>query len=167
MKLVCQRCRGRGVIETSCSMCHDSTWDHECDDTSEPCPECHGAKVDELHTLDGYQRAAMRSGAASRGDGALSLAGMGLAGEAGEVCDLLKKVVHHGRPLDDAMRAKLIEECGDVLWYLAFAADTLGVSLTDMAEANVAKLARRYPNGFNSADSIARRDEATAQKGGA
>lgn len=62
-------------------------------------------------TLNGYQERAMRTGAASRGEAALSLAGMGLAGEAGEVCDLLKKVVHHGRPLDEAMRAKLVEEC--------------------------------------------------------
>lgn len=106
-----------------------------------------------------FQRDAMRTGAATRGDGALSLAGMGLAGEAGEVCDLAKKVVHHGRPLDDAMRTRLVEEAGDVLWYLAFLADTLGVTMEDMARANVAKLARRYPNGFNTADSIAKRDE--------
>lgn len=40
VRLVCERCRGRRVIETSCSMCNDSTWDHECDDTSNPCPDC-------------------------------------------------------------------------------------------------------------------------------
>lgn len=43
IQLVCGRCRGRRVIETACSMCHDSTWDHECDDTSTPCPDCGGA----------------------------------------------------------------------------------------------------------------------------
>jgi len=36
----CHRCHGKGTIETSCSMCHDSTRDHECDDRDIPCPEC-------------------------------------------------------------------------------------------------------------------------------
>lgn len=39
-RVVCARCHGRKTIETSCSMCGDSTFDHECDDTSVPCPEC-------------------------------------------------------------------------------------------------------------------------------
>lgn len=51
VRLACLRCRGRRVIESSCSMCHDSTWDHECDDTSEPCPECAGAPAASLSVL--------------------------------------------------------------------------------------------------------------------
>jgi NTP pyrophosphatase (non-canonical NTP hydrolase) len=43
------------------------------------------------------------------------LAAMGLAGEAGEVCDLLKKHLLHGKELD---RDELNKELGDVLWYL-------------------------------------------------
>lgn len=39
-RIVCARCRGRRIIETRCSQCGDSTWDHECDDTEEPCPDC-------------------------------------------------------------------------------------------------------------------------------
>lgn len=45
----------------------------------------------------------------------LNLGAMGLAGEAGEVADLLKKVLFHDRELD---RDKLIQELGDVRWYL-------------------------------------------------
>ena len=89
----------------------------------------------------------------------LSLCGLGLTGEAGEVADLIKKIIHHGRPFDDGAQTKLIEELGDVLWYIAFTAKAVGVSLDDVVAANNAKLAKRYPNGFNTADSIARRDE--------
>jgi len=71
--------------------------------------------------------------------------GMGLAGEAGEVCDYLKKVVFHGHPLDPK---KVSEELGDVLWYLANVAEAAGLSLGDIAEQNIAKLRERYPNGF-------------------
>ncbi|MFB5066505.1 MAG: nucleoside triphosphate pyrophosphohydrolase family protein [Candidatus Wallacebacter cryptica] len=71
--------------------------------------------------------------------------GMGLAGEAGEVCDYLKKVVFHGHELD---AQKVEEELGDVLWYLANLADAVGLSLSEIAEKNIAKLRKRYPNGF-------------------
>lgn len=82
--------------------------------------------------------------------------GMGLAGEAGEVCDYLKKVVFHGHDLD---KQKLCEELGDCLWYIATLATTAGLSMEDVAWGNVQKLKRRYPQGFNYEDSIKRIDE--------
>jgi NTP pyrophosphatase (non-canonical NTP hydrolase) len=42
----------------------------------------------------------------------------------------------------------LVSELGDILWYLALAAEALGVSLDQIAKHNVAKLQRRYPDGF-------------------
>lgn len=81
------------------------------------------------------------------------VAALGLAGEAGEVVDLLKKHLGHGHPLD---KAKLEEELGDVLWYVADVATHYGLDLDDVARANIRKLTRRYPNGFNKADSLAR-----------
>lgn len=115
-----------------------------------------------MKTFREFQEQARRTGGAGD-DGPLaprlSLVGLGLTGEAGEVADIIKKVIHHGRAFDDAMRAKLIEELGDVLWYIAHAANVLGVEMDDVVAANNAKLAKRYPNGFNTADSIARRDE--------
>lgn len=73
--------------------------------------------------------------------------GMGLAGESGEVCDYLKKVVFHGHSLD---ADKLADELGDVLWYLANLADAAGFSLDEVADRNIEKLRRRYPDGFAS-----------------
>ena len=75
----------------------------------------------------------------------LSCVGLGLAGEAGEVVDHLKKHLHHGHELD---RDKLVKEAGDVLWYLAALATLLGVDLSEVAQRNVDKLIRRYPQGF-------------------
>lgn len=70
---------------------------------------------------------------------------LGLAGEAGEVCEILKKHHGHGRDLDPtALKAEL----GDVLWYVAAIATSHGLSLTDIAAFNAAKLRRRYPYGF-------------------
>lgn len=81
---------------------------------------------------------------------AISMAAMGLAGEAGEVVDYLKKTLHHGHPLD---REKVKKELGDVLWYVAETASALGLDLDDVATTNVDKLRKRYPEGFSSARS--------------
>ncbi len=79
--------------------------------------------------------------------------GMGLAGEAGEVCDYLKKVVFHGHELD---KEKLAVELGDCLWYIATLANTAGISLEKVAEMNILKLKCRYPEGFSVDRSINR-----------
>lgn len=70
---------------------------------------------------------------------------MGLAGEVGEFTELLKKQVFHGKP---ASMDALVKELGDVLWYLANAAECLGIDLQTIADANIAKLKARYPQGF-------------------
>lgn len=67
---------------------------------------------------------------------------LGLAGEAGEVVELVKKEVGHDHAPDPDRIAK---ELGDVLWYLAGLAEAYGLSLAEIAERNVAKLAARYP----------------------
>jgi NTP pyrophosphatase (non-canonical NTP hydrolase) len=71
---------------------------------------------------------------------------MGLAGEAGEVVDLLKKHLGHGHDLD---KVKLTKELGDVLWYVSAIAQSAGLDLGEIAHANVEKLRKRYPNGFS------------------
>ena len=80
---------------------------------------------------------------------------LGLAGEAGEVADLVKKDLCHGVP---QARELFEKELGDVLYYLAVVAHQRGLRLSDVAAGSVRKLEARYPNGFNTADSIARRD---------
>lgn len=81
---------------------------------------------------------------------------LGLTGEAGEVADMIKKHVGHGHKRADD---KLLLELGDVLWYIAALANVLGFDLEDVAEANVEKLRKRYPNGFSTEASLARVDE--------
>jgi NTP pyrophosphatase (non-canonical NTP hydrolase) len=78
----------------------------------------------------------------------LDHAALGIASEGGELAGAVKAWLHYGRPLD---RRNIIEELGDVLWYVAEGAAALGVTLDDVAAANVRKLAARYPGAFDEA----------------
>lgn len=70
---------------------------------------------------------------------------LGLAGEAGEVANIVKKIQRdHGGVITDETRAKLKDELGDVLWYISACADELGLTLEEIAEFNVGKLAKRH-----------------------
>ena len=75
---------------------------------------------------------------------------MGLCGEAGEAIDIVKKWMAHGHELD---RDHLAKELGDIAWYLAEAATALDLSLDDILQANIEKLKKRYPQGFDTARS--------------
>lgn len=75
---------------------------------------------------------------------------MGLAGEAGEVIEPLKKYLFHGKDLD---RSALRKEFFDVLWYVAALANTLDEDLDDAMDAGTKKLRERWPNGFKGAKS--------------
>jgi NTP pyrophosphatase (non-canonical NTP hydrolase) len=101
------------------------------------------APVENVVTLDGYQDAARRTINQGLTDNHRLLdASAGLAEEAGEVLSHVRKHVLQGRPLD---RDALALELGDALWCLAIAADTLGVSLQEVAQRNVEKLRSRHP----------------------
>ena len=70
---------------------------------------------------------------------------LGLAGEAGEVANVVKKIQRDsGGIVTDEIRVKLKDELGDVLWYISACADELGLTLAEIAEYNVEKLARRH-----------------------
>lgn len=107
-------------------------------------------------TLDGYQAEVLRT-IPENADKQRRLAcfGLGVTGEAGEVADLIKKHVGHGHELD---ADKLRLELGDVLWYVAALAHLTNTSLSEIAEMNLKKLEARYPNGFSTEASIARKD---------
>ena len=81
---------------------------------------------------------------------------MGLCGESGEVIDLVKKHLAQGHELD---REKMINELGDVAWYLAECATALDADLDEVFERNIEKLRRRYPNGFDAKRSIERNEK--------
>lgn len=70
---------------------------------------------------------------------------LGLCGETGEVADIIKKHVFHGKPLD---REHLIEELGDVRWYMELLCMALNTTLEEVEAKNTEKLQKRYPNGF-------------------
>ncbi len=78
---------------------------------------------------------------------------MGLCGEAGEAIDIVKKWMAHGHELD---REHLAKELGDIAWYLAEAATALDMPLEDILRANIEKLRKRYPQGFDTARSQTR-----------
>ena len=78
---------------------------------------------------------------------------MGLCGESGEAIDLVKKWLAQGHELD---REKLAKELGDICWYLAETATAIGYDLEDIMSANIEKLKKRYPQGFEAQRSINR-----------
>lgn len=98
--------------------------------------------------LNQYQKYALITANKSLDErGRIANGALGLAGEAGEAADLVKKHLFHDHPLD---RDKLRSELGDVLWYIATLADAVGLQLGDIAQFNVDKLKARYPEGFSS-----------------
>ena len=69
---------------------------------------------------------------------------LGLAGEAGEVANKVKKVFRDGLDnLPENWKGNIAAEIGDVLWYCAALASDLGCSLEDIAEENLKKLSVR------------------------
>ena len=69
---------------------------------------------------------------------------MGMCGEAGEISNKVKKVMRDGKQLD---LEDIKHELGDVLWYVAGLATILGISLEDVAKANIEKLKSRKERG--------------------
>jgi NTP pyrophosphatase (non-canonical NTP hydrolase) len=94
-------------------------------------------------TLAEFQRAAARTINPKLSDrDRLIDAAAGLAEEAGEVLSLVRKHALQGGELS---RDRMREELGDTLWCLSVAAQCAGLTLDEVAAANVVKLAKRYP----------------------
>jgi len=83
----------------------------------------------------------------------LITAALGLSAEAGEFGDLVKKCLFQGKELNKENRELMIKELGDVMWYLAQGCMALGVTIDEVLWANIDKLEKRYPNGFEVARS--------------
>ena len=92
-----------------------------------------------------YQSAASQTALYPRRLENLEYPTLGLAGEAGEVANIVKKIQ---RELEGVFtpetRAKVLEEVGDVLWDISACADELGLTLNEIATYNVDKLAKRH-----------------------
>lgn len=93
-----------------------------------------------------YQELAIRTAKNLGETGDLLHSALGLAGEAGEFVDCVKKHTVYGRPLD---KANAVEELGDLLWFVALGCKSLGVSMQMVAEQNIGKLKVRYPEQYS------------------
>lgn len=72
---------------------------------------------------------------------------LGLAGEAGEVADKVKKILRGDSELTEERRKAIALEIGDVLWYCATLAIDLGYDLEDIGKMNYEKLQSRKQRG--------------------
>lgn len=88
--------------------------------------------------------------------GKLLHAAVGIAGEAGELLDAIKKTWIYGKPLD---RENLIEECGDALFYISALLDNCGSNLQEAMYENMVKLNKRYPSGYTDQAAQERADK--------
>jgi NTP pyrophosphatase (non-canonical NTP hydrolase) len=78
---------------------------------------------------------------------------IGLCTESGEIQDQIKKHVFYGKPLD---KTNLIEELGDLFWYVGIMANELGVSFEEIMAKNNAKLRARYGEKFTEQAALVR-----------
>lgn len=103
---------------------------------------------DELYHFDLYQDVAEATAIyPDKGDN-IYYPALGLAGETGEVCEKIKKIMRdQGGEVTKANKEDLVKELGDVLWYLASIATELNVSLAAIAEGNMKKLQDRMDRG--------------------
>lgn len=93
---------------------------------------------------DDYQHAALRTARDRDAPDEFMHLILGLVGEAGEIAEKVKKLVRDkNTDLAQLDRDDMAAELGDVLWYTAVLANFLDLSLNDVAQRNVDKLADR------------------------
>ena len=98
-------------------------------------------------TLDEYQQKALSTNI-NRGTHIFFDRMFGLLGETGEMADKVKKWIRDdGAEWKKLDKEKMADELGDVLWYVATLAETLGYSLDDIGQKNVSKLQDRKVRG--------------------
>lgn len=114
-------------------------------------------KRDKTVDANEYQHTALRfANAGLSKQERLMNAALGLAGEAGEFADMVKKARFQGHDFD---RNEAIKELGDLCWYVALGAQALNIPLGEVMNGNVIKLARRYKDGRFSVEASRNRNE--------
>ena len=98
--------------------------------------------------LNDYQKLAMKTAVFPKRDGYVYTA-LGLAGEAGEIANKVKKFIRDGYSKEELPGKinDLRDELGDVLWYVASMAEVLETTLEQVAKSNIHKLAERQVKG--------------------
>jgi NTP pyrophosphatase (non-canonical NTP hydrolase) len=74
--------------------------------------------------------------------------GLGIAGEAGDVASCIKKTFAHDNDQKEGIR----ENIGDSLWYAAMICNFFEWDMQEVLDENIAKLKKRYPQGFTTKD---------------
>ena len=98
--------------------------------------------------LNEYQAAALNTAVYPNQGTNFAYPALGLAGEAGEVADKLKKVIRdNDGVLTDQVRDAVAKEIGDVLWYVSVLAYEMDYDLNAIAQINIDKLASRQQRG--------------------
>jgi NTP pyrophosphatase (non-canonical NTP hydrolase) len=101
--------------------------------------------IEHTDTLEYYQRWTRKHWHDNGEDNQILHACMGLAGETGEVVDLMKKSIFTPHRLEGQdYRAEVTKELGDVMYYLCRLADELNIDMCDVLETNIDKLDERY-----------------------
>jgi len=84
------------------------------------------------------------------------IAALKLNSESGELSDALVKHLSYGQPLDID---NIVEECGDLMWYIALILTKFNASMQDCMSMNIEKLRIRYPEQFTERHAIERLDK--------
>lgn len=94
--------------------------------------------------LKEYEEAAARTAIYPDRGNNITYPTLGLAGETGEVCEKIKKLIRDNNgEITDSFRENLRKELGDILWYIAAVAYEANISMDSIAKANIDKLASR------------------------
>ena len=104
--------------------------------TSDPSKE-HEAFIYRLQELEGQGFPTER----------LLTAAVGMSAEAGEFTEVVKKIIFQGKPVTEENLFHLKRELGDIMWYVAQACIGMNISIDEILQMNVDKLADRYPDG--------------------
>ena len=104
-------------------------------------------KYKKISDLDMYQKVALTTAIYPR-EQAIIYPTLGLTGEAGEVANKVKKIIRDGSDSkDEKLVSEIKSEIGDCLWYIAVLANDFDIKLSDIASANIEKLATRKSKG--------------------
>ncbi len=103
--------------------------------------------------LNDYQKVAEKTAGYPSIGASFVYPALGLAGEAGEVVEKVKKIFrNYNGVITDEYRDLIKKELGDVLWYIAMLSHEFGFTLDDVAEENIKKLASRQARGVVNSD---------------
>lgn len=81
---------------------------------------------------------------------------VGVSGESGELLDAVKKAAIYNKPLD---RVNIVEELGDIEFYMEGLRQELGITREETVEGNITKLKKRYGEKYSDRAAQERKDK--------